>query len=45
MDLIRKLEEEEIKRLGKNIPVFATGDTVVVNVNVVDGDRKRLQAY
>jgi len=45
MDIIRELESEEIKRLGKNIPAFAPGDTVVVNVNVVEGDRKRVQAY
>ncbi len=45
MDLIRKLEQEEVARLGKNIPDFAPGDTVVVNVNVVEGDRKRVQAY
>ena len=45
MDIIRQLESEEIKRLAKEIPEFATGDTVVVNVNVVEGDRKRVQAY
>jgi large subunit ribosomal protein L19 len=45
MDIIKQLENEEIKRLGKEIPEFATGDTVVVNVNVVEGDRKRVQAY
>jgi large subunit ribosomal protein L19 len=45
MDLIRKLENEEIARLGKTIPDFKTGDTVAVNVNVVEGDRKRVQAY
>ena len=45
MDLIKQLEAEEIKKLGKNIPDFAPGDTVVVNVNVVEGDRKRIQAY
>jgi len=45
MDLIQKLEAEEVARLGKNIPDFKTGDTVVVNVNVVEGDRKRVQAY
>src|SRR3954470_7709826 len=45
MDLIQKLENEEIARLGKNIPDFKPGDTVVVNVNVVEGDRKRVQAY
>ena len=45
MDIIRQLEAEEIKRLGREIPDFAPGDTVVVNVNVVEGDRKRAQAY
>jgi len=45
MNLITTIEQEEIKRLGKNIPEFAPGDTVVVNVNVVEGDRKRVQAY
>src|SRR5919205_4111667 len=45
MDIIKQLEQEEIQRLGKNIPSFSPGDTVVVNVNVVEGDRKRVQAY
>jgi len=45
MNLIQKIEQEEITRLGKTIPVFAPGDTVVVNVNVVEGERKRVQAY
>ncbi len=45
MNLIEQLETEEINRLGKTIPDFAPGDTIVVNVNVVEGDRKRIQAY
>lgn len=45
MDIIKQLEAEEMKRLGKKIPSFAPGDTVVVNVNVVEGERKRVQAY
>jgi hypothetical protein len=47
MNLIEKLEQEEIQRvLGeKTIPEFAPGDTVIVNVNVVEGNRKRVQAY
>jgi large subunit ribosomal protein L19 len=45
MNLIKQLEAEEMKRLGKSIPEFSSGDTVVVNVNVVEGDRKRVQAY
>jgi len=43
--IIAQLEQEEIARLGKAIPDFAPGDTVVVNVNVVEGDKKRVQAY
>ena len=45
MNLIEILEQEEIARLGKNIPDFSAGDTVVVSVNVVEGERKRLQAF
>jgi large subunit ribosomal protein L19 len=44
-DIIKMLEQEEIARLGKTIPDFAPGDTVVVGVNVVEGNRKRVQAY
>src|ERR1700755_3610705 len=45
MDIIQQREQDEIKRLGKNIPEFNPGDTVVVSVNVVEGERKRVQAY
>jgi large subunit ribosomal protein L19 len=47
MNVIEQLEKEEIARLteGKAIPDFGPGDTVVVNVNVVEGTRKRTQAY
>ena len=45
MNLIQTLEQEEIARLGKKIPDFAPGDTVIVSVNVVEGTRKRVQAY
>ncbi len=45
MNLIEQLEQEEIKRLGTTVPAFSPGDTVVVNVNVVEGTRKRVQAY
>jgi large subunit ribosomal protein L19 len=47
MNLIEQLEKEEIARaLGeKSIPAFAPGDTVIVSVNVVEGTRKRVQAY
>ena len=45
MNIIQKLEEEEIKRMGKKLPEFSPGDTVIVNVGVVEGERKRVQAY
>ena len=47
MNLIAKIEQEEIARLtaNKTIPEFAPGDTVIVSVNVVEGNRKRVQAY
>ncbi len=48
MNLIDKLEKEEINNLMKKkikIPLFSPGDTIVVNVNVIDGERKRIQAY
>ena len=45
MDIIKQLEQEEMARLAKTIPDFAPGDTVVVNVNVVEGERKRVQAF
>src|SRR6476469_3392186 len=45
MDLIKTIEQEEIKRLGKTIREVEPGDTVLVNVNVVEGERKRVQAF
>src|SRR3954451_18203598 len=45
MNLIETLEQEEIARIGKKIPEFAPGDTVIVSVSVVEGTRKRLQAF
>jgi large subunit ribosomal protein L19 len=45
MNLIQILEQEEIARLNKTIPDFAPGDTVVVNVYVIEGNKKRVQAY
>ena len=48
MNLIQELEKEQFDRLsaaGKAIPEFGPGDTVIVNVKVVEGDRSRVQAY
>ena len=47
MNLIKTLEKEQVAKLsaGKEIPDFAPGDTVLVNVKVVEGERSRVQAY
>ena len=45
MNLIQQLEQEQIARLGKTIPDFQPGDTVIVNVKVKEGERSRVQAY
>lgn len=47
MNIIEQIEQEQIARLteGKDIPDFSPGDTVTVNVKVVEGTRERIQAY
>ncbi len=47
MNIIQELEKEQMAKLsaGKEIPDFGPGDTIVVNVKVVEGERTRLQAY
>ena len=47
MNIIQQFEKEQVEKLsaGKEIPDFAPGDTVLVNVKVVEGDKSRVQAY
>jgi large subunit ribosomal protein L19 len=47
MNLIQTLEQEQLAKLsaGKDIPDFGPGDTLTVNVKVVEGERSRVQAY
>ena len=47
MNLIQQLEKEQQEKLsaGRTIPDFEPGDTVIVNVKVVEGERTRVQAY
>src|SRR5881392_1649640 len=47
MNLLKQIEQEQIEKLtaGKDIPDFGPGDTLIVNVKVVEGERSRLQAY
>ncbi len=45
MNIIQQFEQDQITKLGKTIPPFQPGDTVQVNVKVVEGERSRVQAY
>lgn len=47
MNIIEQLEKEQASAVAakRAVPDFAPGDTVVVNVKVVEGDRSRVQAY
>ena len=47
MNIIQQLEHEQVERLSasKTIPEFQPGDTIIVNVRVVEGERSRVQAY
>ena len=47
MNLIQTLDQEQVEKLsaGKEIPEFGPGDTIIVNVKVVEGERSRVQAY
>ncbi len=47
MNIIQELDKEQLEKLsaGKTIPDFGPGDTVIVNVKVVEGERSRVQAY
>lgn len=47
MNTIEKLEQEQIEKLteGKDVPEFAAGDTLRVDVKVREGERERIQAF
>ena len=47
MNLLKQIETEQVAKLsaGKQIPDFQPGDTLLVNVKVVEGERSRVQAY
>ena len=47
MNLLKQLETEQVAKLtaGKDIPEFQPGDTVLVNVKIIEGERSRVQAY
>jgi len=47
MNLLKQIENEQVAKLtaGKDIPDFQPGDTVIVNVKIIEGERHRVQAY
>ena len=47
MNLLQQIEQEQVAKLTakREIPEFAPGDTLIVNVKVVEGERSRVQAY
>jgi large subunit ribosomal protein L19 len=45
MNLLKEIENEQMAKLGKEIPDFQPGDTLIVNVKIVEGERSRVQAY
>jgi large subunit ribosomal protein L19 len=47
MNLLKEIENEQMAKLsaGKEIPDFQPGDTVIVNVKIVEGEKSRVQAY
>ena len=47
MNTVQKFEAEQVAQLtaGKTLPVFGPGDTVKVNIKIVEGERERVQAY
>tara|TARA_B100000900_G_C20255699_1_gene583843 strand:+ start:152 stop:634 length:483 start_codon:yes stop_codon:yes gene_type:complete len=47
MNIIEKIEKEQLEKLssGKQIPDFNPGDTLKVDVKVIEGTRERIQAF
>ena len=47
MNLLKEVENEQMAKLsaGKEIPDFQPGDTVIVNVKIIEGEKSRVQAY
>jgi len=45
MNIIQQLDRDQIAKLGRDVPDFQPGDTLIVNVKVKEGERARVQAY
>ena len=45
MNILQQLDREQIEKLGRDVPDFQPGDTLIVNVKVKECERARVQAY
>ena len=45
MNLLQQFEQKQVEKANATRPEFAPGDTVRVNVKVIEGTRERIQAY
>ena len=45
MNLLQQIENEQVAKAAKKLPEFSPGDTVIVNVKIVEGERERVQAF
>ena len=45
MNIIEKIENAQIEKIGKTIPDFSSGDTVKVGYKITEGERTRIQNY
>ena len=45
MNIIERIENKHIEKIGKTIPDFTSGDTVKVGYKITEGDRTRIQNY
>ncbi|MBI1275483.1 50S ribosomal protein L19 [bacterium] len=45
MNLLQQFEQEQIAKLDRKVPDFAPGDTLKVNVRIIEGNNERVQAF
>lgn len=45
MNIIEKINKKQIEKLNKDVPEFSVGDTIKVNVRIVEGSKERIQAF
>ena len=47
MNVIDKIEKDQMNKIGleRSIPEFSAGDTIKVDVKIIEGDKERIQAF